>query len=159
MVKVDIDIKKWLSLNSVKKNAVNIVTLIAFIAFLVSNIGIDPYVASIIDTPYGNIFIIILSIMILSVTNPIVGLTGILVAYELIRRSSETVYNTITINEPDTEEQRAQKVVDMNRNQPNLGDTLEESIINQIPEIGIDTATDTDGILPVATDTYDAADF
>ena len=45
-------------------------------------------VAELVDTNTGKVIIVILTLILFGVSNPIVGILGIIVAYELIKRSS-----------------------------------------------------------------------
>jgi len=73
-----------------KKNMPQLVLTILFIIYLVLGLRMPHTIADIIDTTSGKVIIAVLALALFSYSNPILGILGIIVAYELIKRSSVT---------------------------------------------------------------------
>jgi hypothetical protein len=71
-----------------KKNIPQLVLAVLFILYLILGFKMPYDIANIIDTNMGKIIIVILSLILFGISNPIVGILGVIVAYELIKRSS-----------------------------------------------------------------------
>ena len=65
-----------------------LILVILFILYLVFSFRIPRPVAESIDTSAGKIVVIVLALSLFAYSNPILGVLGILVAYELIKRSN-----------------------------------------------------------------------
>jgi cell division protein ZapA (FtsZ GTPase activity inhibitor) len=110
----------------------NLETLVfvIYVAFLITyKIDIPAYIANIVDTLYGNVLVILAFGTFYMSVNPIVGIVGLLVAYELIRRSSNSARIENVIKETQSESQKMQDMKEMNKDQQtNNPPTLEEEI-------------------------------
>lgn len=71
-----------------KKNMPQLILSLLFILYLVLRQKMPNSIAEKIDNPIGKIIIIIVAIILFSCSNPILGILGFIVAYELIKRSS-----------------------------------------------------------------------
>ena len=71
-----------------KKNILQLFLAILFILYLILGFKMPHQVADNIDTNAGKLIIVLLALILFSMSNPIVGILGIIVAYELIKRSS-----------------------------------------------------------------------
>ncbi len=72
-----------------KKNTSQTILIVIFIIYLLIGYRMPPQIASMIDSNYGKIIIVICAFILFAYSNPILGVLGIIVAYELIRRSSD----------------------------------------------------------------------
>ena len=70
----------------IKKRNYNLLSVL-FVAFLVMDVEIPHFIASLLDNIVGKVVLIFAAVALLA-TKHFVGLLGLLVAYELIRRSS-----------------------------------------------------------------------
>ena len=76
-------------LSFMKKQSQLHLTLITLIVlFIVTDINVPAPLASMIDTTIGNLVIIVFALGLLVNEKPIVGVLGVIAAYELIKRSS-----------------------------------------------------------------------
>ena len=71
-----------------KKNMPQLLLSILFILYLVLRLRMPSNIANVIDTSFGKIIICILALGLFAYSNPILGILGIIVAYELIKTSS-----------------------------------------------------------------------
>ena len=81
----------------------NVLTLL-FVIYLILGLNTPKPIAQIIDTLVGKIVVILLAIYLFIYTNPILGVIGFFVAYDLIRRSSVATGNFGIDNYLPTEE-------------------------------------------------------
>lgn len=73
-----------------KKNMPQLILVILFIIYLVLGLRMPSSIANVIDTNPGKIVVCILALALFAYSNPILGILGIMVAYELIKGSSMT---------------------------------------------------------------------
>jgi hypothetical protein len=77
-------------MNSLKFNDKRHYVLAAVLAiFIVMDIKVPPGVANLVDTIVGKVVVIMIGLSLMGV-NPLVGILGVIAAYELIRRSSSS---------------------------------------------------------------------
>jgi len=66
-----------------------ILLLVLFCIYLVAGYPIPNNVAGFVQKPYGKVFVIIVACLLFLYTNPVLGIIGIFVAVDLIRRSDK----------------------------------------------------------------------
>jgi hypothetical protein len=71
-----------------QKNIGQIVLAVLFLIFLVAGYPLPYSLANVIDNIYGKAFVVIIAIVLFIYANPIVGVLGLLVAFQLIVQSS-----------------------------------------------------------------------
>lgn len=76
-----------------KKNIGQIILLVLFIIYLIMGYTMPITIANFINTSFGKIVIIIITIILIINCNPILGVISVFVAYELIKRATK-YYNT-----------------------------------------------------------------
>ena len=72
-----------------KKHAPQLVVGVVFLMFLLSSVQIPSGIAETIDTTPGKIIVWAISILLFYYVNPVLAVLGLVVAYELIYRSSK----------------------------------------------------------------------
>jgi hypothetical protein len=72
-----------------KKNMSQTILTVIFIVYLLFGYRMPSQVATMIDTNYGKIIVALFAIILFAYSNPVLGVLGIMVAYELIKRSSD----------------------------------------------------------------------
>jgi hypothetical protein len=73
-----------------KKNMPQFVLTILFVLYLVMGYQVPEGIATIVDSTFGKIIIVVIALMLFSYSNPILGILFLLVAYQLIKKSSIT---------------------------------------------------------------------
>jgi len=156
----------WKSLK--KFTTLEIIALIVFVIYLLFNIQLPTAINQLIDTSFGVVVVLVLTLWVFLSTNPIVGVVAIFVAYELVRRSSAAMmdqprvamiqYNPIQIK-------RDIQIADMNTNldvnvatAAPLEPTLEEEVVKQMAPLssGAPKFIET-GFKPIAESTHNAS--
>jgi hypothetical protein len=118
------------TLSSYFKNfsPIEIAVLAVFIIYIVFPIKTPNQFGIFIDHPFGIVILFAITLYLFFYTNPVLGVVFLLVAYELLRRSSLIVARYPIIEYVPSEKKRMQEMVLMNP--PNYT-TLEEEIVAQ----------------------------
>ena len=66
----------------------DIAILVVFIIYLAIDIEMPEMIASYIDNPIGMVGVLLLALYLFMYHNPIIGVVGLFVAYEVVRRSA-----------------------------------------------------------------------
>jgi hypothetical protein len=72
-----------------KRNMSQLMLVVLFIIYLVIGLKMPEPVANVIDSQGGKIVVALVALLLFGYSNPILGVLGIMVAYQLIRSSSE----------------------------------------------------------------------
>jgi len=142
-----------------KKNRHQLILTILFILYLFFNVNVPHNLASTIDSPVGMIIVIVISIALLCITNPVLGFLGFIVAYELIRRSGAQTGSQAIKQNIITESKKYNEMESYNNdlNNNKLFSTLEEVVVsNMVPYIN-NTQYDNSNVKPVLDKQHDAA--
>jgi len=73
-----------------KKNMPQLILSLLFIIYLILGHKMPDSIAEKIDTKVGKIIVVIMALILFACSNPILGILGLIVAYEIIKRSSMT---------------------------------------------------------------------
>lgn len=77
-----------------KENAGQLMLAIVFIIYLIMGYQTPEPLASAVDTLWGKVIVAVIALSLFAISNPIVGVLGLLVAFDLIRRSGLATGNT-----------------------------------------------------------------
>jgi hypothetical protein len=126
-------------------SVIETILLFSFVIFIIFPINMPSPIAQLVETPLGIVMIMGITISLFIFTNPILGVIYLLVAYELLRRSStsmhQNVYQAIphvvhskpsAHSDPSAPNQQSNIEVSL----PILNRTLEEDIISQRAPVG-----------------------
>jgi len=129
----------------------NVLTVL-FVIYLILGLNTPKPIAQVIDTLVGKIVVILLAIYLFIYTNPILGVIGFFVAYDLIRRSSVATGNFGIDNYLPTEETKQAKMSSYNQ----YPYTLEQEMVKKmVPTVTKDMTNAS--YIPMTDDVYDAA--
>jgi len=119
--------------NSFQLNAspLEVIVFVLFVAYLVFQPSTPPMLTPFVDNLGGTIVIISFALYIFLYMHPILGVLGIFVAYEIIRRTS-----TKTMAMVQYSPEQPVKDMAMKRMNPPKEKTLEEAMIQQMAPIG-----------------------
>jgi len=134
------------------KNLNQLILVILFIIYLIFIIRLPMFVANIIDNVYSKIIIAVLALILLAFANPILGILGILVAYELIKRSSMQAGNSILDKYYPTEEKKWSPFSATNQ----FPYTLEQEVVKHMAP-AVNASNNKATYTPVLDNLYDAA--
>lgn len=107
--------------------------LVLFIIYLIFDIQPPDMFAAIIDTPIGMVFVLLLTLMNFMKSNVILGVIGLFVAYEVVRRSAR-VNNRVpmTMYTPS----QMNKDIELVQMNPPQDKTLEEEMVDKMAPVG-----------------------
>jgi len=130
--------------------------IVAFILFIVLPLRVPYFIASSIDSPLGMVVLLGVTVYLFLYTHPILGVLYILVAYELLRRSSAMTARTAIIEYTPSQQKKDEELKAMN---PPQSATLEEEIIGLRAPVGKGAIVDkiTTSFKPVADKLIDGA--
>ena len=106
-----------------------IVALVLFILFVILPFKLPLMFANVFDSSLGLVLLFVITIFLFFYTNPILGVIFILVAYELIRRSSEVTGGNYIVHDVTRQQYKDVELVQLN---PVQSETLEEEVINKM---------------------------
>jgi hypothetical protein len=108
--------------------------IVIFILYIIFPVKTPDFLIPIIDSSLGMLSIFIITLYLFFYVNPVVAIVYILVAYELIRRSSSNS-GRVTIMEYTPNQKN--KDLEMKQMNPKITETLEEEVILEMAPIGI----------------------
>jgi hypothetical protein len=137
-----------------KKNMPQLILTILFILYLVLGRRMPQSISDKIDTPIGKVVIVIGALILFSCSNPILGILGLIVAYELIQRSSITTGSAALERYYPTEEKKWSPFSAHHQ----FPYTLEQEMVKKMaPARRSNTGNSQASYKPVLDNLYDAA--
>ncbi len=139
---------------------VEMVVLALYVAFLITyKMKIPSLVANLVDSVYGNVLVVLVFGVLYMQFNPMVGIIGLLVAYELIRRSSNSVVVKEVVRETQSEQQKISDMKEMNKDQQvNNPPTLEEETVGKVKDFAVSKANSS-SVEPLLHDLHNATNL
>ena len=116
-----------------KLSAIEMILMVMFILFIIFPVEIPSSLANIIDSPLGMVVLFGITLSLFIFFNPVLGVLYILVAYELLRRSSTNTTPSALIDYTPTQETKNREFKKMN---PAQSLTLEEEMVEMRAPIG-----------------------
>ena len=112
---------------------VDIAILVLFIIYLASDIEMPETIAAYIDSPIGMVGVLLVALFLFMHYNPILGVIGLFVAYEVVRRSARMNNRVPMMTYVPTQAKKDADLAEMN---PVIPTTLEEEMVAQMAPIG-----------------------
>lgn len=110
-----------------------IAVLVVFVLYVVLPIQTPQFLSGIVDSSLGMLTVFVLAIYLFLNVNPIVAVVFVLVAYELLRRSTQKVGRVTVMQYTPSQAKKDAELVAMN---PPKEVTLEEEVVNKMAPIG-----------------------
>jgi hypothetical protein len=136
-----------------KRNMPQFILTLLFVIFLVTGYRMPESVANLVDTTAGKIIIVIGALSLFAYSNPILGVLGVLVAYELIKRSYQVTGSAALEAYYPTEEKKWSRFSPMHQ----FPYTLEQEMVKKMTNIKFNESGSTASFKPVIDDLHDAA--
>ena len=124
---------------NMKQNMGQHILSILFIIYLLVDARTPTSIANLVDTIFGKIFIIITAIVLFSCANPILGILGFVVAFELIRRSVISTGSYALSKYLPTEQKKSSNLTSYNQ----FPYTLEQEVVKKMAPIAHTTSSST----------------
>ena len=71
-----------------KENMGQVILCILFIIYLIMGYKMPDSIANVIDTNYGKVIVVVMALILFAYANPVLGVLGFFVAFDLISKSS-----------------------------------------------------------------------
>jgi hypothetical protein len=135
-----------------KRNMSQLVLVILFIIYLVMGFKTPDSVASMIDSTLGKIVVALVAILLFAYSNPILGVLGIFVAYQLVRGASIKTGMAGLAEYYPTEEKKWTPFTPVHQ----FPYTLEQEVVKKMAPQKFNTSYVKATYKPTLEDTYDA---
>lgn len=109
------------------------VILALFAVYIAVDIKMPESIASYIDSPLGMVGVLLVALFLFVYYNPILGVVGLFVAYEVVRRSARMNNRVPMMTYVPTQAKKDAEIAEMN---PSVPTTLEEEMVAQMAPIG-----------------------
>lgn len=136
-----------------KKHMPELVLAVLFSLYLVMGYQVPEGVASLIDSPFGKIVVGLVALMLFAYTNPVLGILGLLVAYQLIKSASIKTGMAGLEEYYPTEGKKWSPFTSTNQ----FPYTLEQEVVKNMTTQKFNTEYVKAPFRPVLDDTHDAA--
>jgi hypothetical protein len=107
--------------------------LVLFAIYIALDIEMPESVASYIDSPLGMVGVLLVALFMFVYYNPILGVVGLFVAYEVVRRSARMNNRVPMMTYVPTQAKKDTEMAEMN---PIVPTSLEEEVVAQMAPIG-----------------------
>jgi len=136
-----------------KENYGQLALLILFIIYLIMEYQMPDPVAQIIDSVYGKVVVILIAIVLFVYANPVLGVVGFFVAFDLIRRSTVSTGNYALEQYAPTEQKKYTNLTAYNQ----FPYTLEQEVVKKMAPVKAGETTEAASYTPILDNLYDAA--
>lgn len=120
--------------NFKKISTLEIFVFIVFVFYLVFQVQTPTFLMPFISSPFGIVFVMVVTLCVFFYTNPILGVLALFVAYEFIRRSTMVAGKVVTVKYTPTQIRKDLDMVAMN---PPKEVTLEEDVVATMAPLGV----------------------
>jgi hypothetical protein len=136
-----------------KKNMPQLLLVILFIIYLIFNFKTPEVLANVVDSSLGKIVVALVALFLFSYSNPILGVLGIIVAYQLIKTSSIQTGTEALEKYYPTEQKKWSPFTPIHQ----FPYTLEQEMVKLMASQKFNTNYVKAPYRPVLDDTYDAS--
>jgi len=116
------------------ENHPQLLLALLFIFYILFNIDMPQNLAKMINTNIGNAVVLVIALSLFYHTQPMVGILGLIVSYELIRRAGLGIVAIDVKNHLPSE--KVKEKVMINVQPPNQGNLEEQTVKNMVPLVG-----------------------
>lgn len=139
-----------------RKNTGQLILVILFIIYLLTGSETPQGVANMVDTMAGKIIVIMFALFLFAYGNPIVGVLGIFVAYNILKNAS--MASSLMLNPSlDSYYPTEQKVWSPFTPTNQFPYTLEQEVVKKMAPQKFNTVYEAPSFKPALDDTHDAA--
>ena len=136
-----------------KRNMPQLLLVILFIIYLIMGFKMPDPVANVIDSNTGKVVVALVALLLFGYSNPILGVLGIMVAYHLIKSSSEKTGMAALEKYYPTEEKKWSPFTPTHQ----FPYTLEQEVVKQMAPQKFNSTYVKAPYRPMLDDTHDAA--
>lgn len=139
-----------------RRNMVQLTLVILFIIYLLTGSETPESVANLVDTMAGKIVVIMIALMLFAYSNPILGVLGLFVAYNILKNASmsSSLMITPSLASYYPTEEKVWSPFTATRQFPY---TLEQEVVKEMAPNKFNTVYDAPSFKPALDNTHDAA--
>jgi len=127
---------------------------VLFVIYLIMGYTTPEPLASAIDSLFGKVVVIVIALALFSISNPVLGVLGLLVAFDLIRRSARATGTYALSKFMPTEEKKTTQLTAYNQ----FPYTLEQEVVKKMAPLNYTSSNSTQvNFMPILENNYDAA--
>lgn len=126
---------------------------VVFVIYILLNVQTPKMLAGLVDNLVGNVVVVLVALTILMNSHPVVGVLALVVAYELIRRSSVSTGTYAIANYLSSEKEKIEDFAKYN----DFPVTLEEEVVSKMAPLVRNDDAPYSEYTPVLDDLHDAA--
>ena len=149
-------IKNLFKIKDLTLKTQDLLLAVTFVIYLISNMKLPSFLEKLIDTTSGNIVVVIMALSVFKIFNPLVGVLALIVAYELMRRSSVSNSNILLKQEVPSEKSKQHEMEVLNKESKKR--TLEEEMVDNVKVYVSDDATPSN-VKPLLSDLHNASNL
>ena len=136
-----------------KENMGQNVLAVLFVIYLIMGYKTPAPVANMIDTMWGKIIVITIALLLFAYANPVLGVLGIFVAFDLIKRSTISTGNYALSKYLPTEKKKMTELTAYNQ----FPYTLEQEVVKNMTTQKFNTEYVKASFAPTLDDTHEAS--
>ena len=136
-----------------KRNMPQLVMIALFLVYLIMGYKMPDHFAGAVDTTLGKILVVMASLMLFAYSNPILGVIGIMVAYQLIRSAGEKTGTSALDRLRSVQSKKWSPFTETNQ----FPYTLEQEVVKQMTTQNFNENYVKPPYAPLIEDTYDAS--
>lgn len=139
-----------------RKNMGQLVLVILFVIYLLMGNETPESIANLVDTISGKIIVMVFALLLFAYANPILGVLGLLVAYNLLKNASinSTLMITQSLNSYYPSEEKVWSPFTPTNQFPY---TLEQEVVKDMASQKFNTVYEETSFKPILVNTHDAA--
>ena len=138
------------------ENPSQLILGVVFVFYLLLNVQTPAFLATPIDTIFGKVIVGVLAIIVFMHTNPVIGVLGFIVAYQLIKTAAVTTGSYAMKHYLPSEESKIEDMVSFNENNITAG-SLEEEMVDKMAPLVVHGGNGNINYAPVLDDQHSAA--
>jgi hypothetical protein len=136
-----------------KSNMAQLMLVILFLMYLLMGFQTPEAIANIVDTTFGKIIVVLFALFLFVYSNPILGVLGVLVAFQLIRSASQKTGLAALEKYYPTEEKKWSPFSPRHQ----FPYTLEQEVVKKMTNTQFNTNFVKASFRPVLDNTHDAS--
>ena len=124
---------------------------VIFVLYILANVQTPAVLATPIDTLFGKVLVVAVAAVVFMKTNPVVGVLGFVVAYQLIKTASVTTGTYAMKHYLPSEDSKLQEMQSFNNEQVQLEQAQSEQAQSAQVQLAMQASTNSEGALETET--------
>jgi hypothetical protein len=130
---------------------------IVFILYILLNVQTPAFLAEPIDTIFGKVIVVVIAIIVFMHTNPVIGVLGFIVAYQMIKTASVTTGRYAMQHYLPSEDNKAAEMAAFNERNIHASGSLEEEMVEKMAPLVLHGGNPNIKFVPILAGQHSAA--